>query len=136
MSSIFYWLKLIYDPKHLSALILTDNFQSIWLKTVKCKLTQLGLLEQQLANSHQDQAKSLIKQRAKDISRQRDLASTPEFLCPDRIRYELALVPYLSDLDLNTHRMAFAKARCSALPTAVLEGRYKKKPLCSEILSL
>ncbi|XP_077205815.1 uncharacterized protein LOC143843519 [Paroedura picta] len=133
VSSILYWLKLTYDPKRLSALILRDNFQPIWLKTVKCKLSQLGFMEQQLAFIQQDQAKSIIKQRVKDISRQRDLAKTPEFLCPDRIRYTLVPAPYLSDLELITHRRAFAQARCSTLPTAVLEGRYQKKPLAQRL---
>ena len=124
--SILYWLKLNHKPKSLAPLILRDNYQSTWLVTVRHKLAQYGFSEHLLTNLHYDQAESLTKLRFKDISRQRDLASSPDFLCPDKIRYRLVPVPYLFNLEIINQRRAFSQVQCSVLPTAMLVGRYKK----------
>ena len=75
-----------------------------------------------------NQAKSLIKQRILDIERQYDLNRVKA-----HIRDIIGIngntsMPYVSELENPESRRAFMLIRMDMLPSAILEGRYKKIP--------
>ena len=129
LSAIVMWLKLTHNSQDIAPLILKDNFQSSWTKAVKNEIQSLGFSTHFLSKLAHDQAASLVKQRIQDTRCQLDLSKTPTFLAPVKTRYVLAPATYLSQLVINKQRRAFTLARCSVLPSALVEGRYKNIPL-------
>ncbi|KAJ7324291.1 hypothetical protein JRQ81_017311 [Phrynocephalus forsythii] len=88
----------------------------------------MGLSIDDLLVEGTTQIKTLIKQRIQDIERQRDIAQSPLFRAPIKTRYVMRMANYLSQLEDPAYRRAFTLARCSVIPSRVLEGRYKKIP--------
>nr|XP_016853653.1 PREDICTED: uncharacterized protein LOC107983669 [Anolis carolinensis] len=123
-----YWLRLSPAPLGLAPLTMKDNFQSSWQKKIVHKIASLGLSPELLTSMGYDQAKSLVKQRITDIEHQLDLSSAPSFITNGDSRSHTSPMEYLTMLEVANHRRAFTLARCHALPSAVLEGRYQKIP--------
>ena len=124
-----YWLKLAFSQDGLAPLIIQDECQTKWKREVEFIMTNWGFSRQFLLSVGFDQAKKIIKQRSEDTERQADLNRAPQFIASESIRHRVCQMPYLSTLEIPKHRRAFTLARCQALPSAILEGRYKKIPL-------
>ena len=128
LASIQTWLKAHWTTKGLLPLILCDKFKSKWLLETEKKIRSLGFSPLELLGLKLEQSKSVIKQRIDDTERQLDLSCALKYLAPSNQRYITAPANYLSLLEIKSHRRAFTLARSSALPSAIIEGRYKKIP--------
>uniref|UniRef100_A0A803T0U9 ribonuclease H n=1 Tax=Anolis carolinensis TaxID=28377 RepID=A0A803T0U9_ANOCA len=128
IATLNYWLHLSHSPCGLAPLTLRDEFQSTWNKVVATKIATLGFSQKHLLSMGWDQAKVHIRQRILDTERQSDLACSPVFNISADNRYTITPMAYLTNLEVPNHRKAFTLARCHALPSAVLEGRYRKTP--------
>ncbi|KAJ7316941.1 hypothetical protein JRQ81_003103, partial [Phrynocephalus forsythii] len=95
----------------LTHLLLVDNFQSKWLKSVLNTLQAMGLSSQAILSMKWDEAKSALKQRILDMERQADLGSCPNFRVPDTHKYRPLPMAYLSQLETYKFRKAFTLAR-------------------------
>lgn len=121
------WLKMFFVPTGLVPLILTDSFLSPWKVTLTLKLLSLGLSPSEITVLGYDKAKSVISQRIKDIDFQTHISQLT--LHPVRESSRPGkYAKYFENLNVPKFRRAFMSARFNILPSAVLEGRFKKIP--------
>ena len=114
-----YWLKLNHTNSGLAHLILKDNSVSPWMELWENKLGYYGFSHQYLMSISYYQAKSLVKQKILDIERQHDLR---DIIGINRN----TSMPYISELENSENRRVFMLIRMDMLPSAILDGRYKK----------
>lgn len=91
-------------------------------------MTLLGLPPDLLFNMGWDQAKTTVSQRIYNTERQLDILKVPSFPISEEQRYITCPAPYLNNVEAFKHCRAFTLARCHCLPSAVLEGCFKKIP--------
>ncbi|XP_053122321.1 uncharacterized protein LOC128332077 isoform X2 [Hemicordylus capensis] len=133
MTVLNHRLKLTLCPRGLAPLTQQDNFQSSWKQAVYNKVAQLSFSPSLLLAMGWDKAKTAIKQRILDTERQADLSKVTGFLAPDTCRFIVSCSAYLAQLEIPSHRRAFTLARCHALSSAILEGKYKKIPFMERL---
>ena len=129
------WLKGQVNPKGLFSLIFNNNYQSKWVKSVQGYLGKIGLSPQALISSGIEQAKQIVKQRIEDNEYQTDLSSIQNMTARTYIKNCMEPAKYLTSLEMKGTRRAFTVARCLALPSAVLEGKYKNTPFAERLCS-
>lgn len=112
----------------LTHLILLDSYKSSWETAITKKLNELGFNKDAILKLDVDKAKFTIKQKILDIEGQMETASFPKHIVVSDQVLVSSPAPYLFHVTLPKFRRALTLARFNMLPTAVLEGRFKKIP--------
>ncbi|XP_061446802.1 uncharacterized protein LOC133367087 [Rhineura floridana] len=123
-----YWMKLIFEPVGLSPLILIDNFQSKWKKSLSLQLTSLGFSIPYVISLGRSKALLAITQRILDVDFQNVLSCLgPRFASSPSLK-PFTSAQFLYHLSIPRLRKAFTMAKFDVLPSALLEGRFNRIP--------
>ncbi|KAJ7320016.1 hypothetical protein JRQ81_019527 [Phrynocephalus forsythii] len=98
-------------------------------------LTRFTINMEALLSSGIKKAKQIVKQRIEDTEYQTDLTSIQNMAVRSFVKNLMEPAKYLTALEAKGSRRAFTLARCLALPSAELEGKYKNTPFAERLCS-